>query len=182
MSCIVLATARLEFAEWEHGDQQALGPIATDPEVMRYISGGFPWSDQEIHEFVQRQRRTAPERGFCLWKLLLRDPSGAGRIAGLCGLQPLADTEEVEIGWWMARDLWGRGLATEAARAALQFAWETASLSRVVAVARAENWASRHVMEKLGMRYERDTVHKGFLVVLYAVVRGTAPEPVGVSR
>ena len=172
MSRIVLSTARVLLAEWGPEDAQALRPIATDPEVMRYITGGIPFSDEQLREFLERQMRHAAERGYCLWKLLLRGGHGAARVAGLCGLQPLSGTEEIEIGWWLSRDLWGQGLATEAARAALQFAWETAGLSRVVAVAIAENQASRRIMEKLGMRYERDTVHRGFPVVLYSVERG----------
>ncbi len=181
MAHIVLSTERLELVEWEPGDQQALRPIATDPEVMRYIAEGIPWSDEQIREFVLRQMRHAAERGFCLWKLLLREPHAAGRPAGLCGLQPLAGTEEIEIGWWLERELWGRGLATEAARAVLEFAWERAGLSRVVAIARAENRASRRIMEKLGMRYERDTVHRGFPVVLYSVARA-GDWPAGANR
>lgn len=176
---MVLSTARLHLARWQPEDEEALRPIATDPEVMRYITGGIPWTDEYLRDFIQRQIRNAEERNFCMWKLLLRDPAGPGRMAGLCGLQPLAGTEEIEIGWWLARDLWGRGLATEAARAALDHAWTRAGLSRVVAVAMAENTASRHVMEKLGMRYERDTVHKGFPVVLYAVTRETTPSDAG---
>ena len=171
MSRIVLSTPRLRLAEWELEDQQAFRPIATDPEVMRYISGGAPWSDEQIQEFVLRQIRQAADHGFCLWKLLLGDSS---RLAGFCGLQPLAASDEIEIGWWLARDLWGQGLATEAARAALKFAWDPAGLSRIVAVARRENTASLRVMEKLGMRYERDTVHKGIPVVLYSVSREPA--------
>ena len=178
MSRIVLSTARVHLAEWAPEDAQALRPIATDPEVMRYISSGTPWTDEQIQEFVGRQMRTAAERGYCLWKLLLHNTA---RLAGLCGLQPLAGTPEIEIGWWLARDLWGLGLATEAARAALQFGWETARLTRVVAIAQRENRASCHVMEKLGMRYERDTVHKGFPVVLYSVVRGEEAESAGRS-
>jgi ribosomal-protein-alanine N-acetyltransferase len=179
MGRIVLSTARLHLVEWEPGDEGALRPIATDPEVMRYITGGVPWGDAYIREFIERQMRTAAERGFCLWKLLLREAAGTGRMAGLCGLQPLVGTEETEIGWWLARDLWGRGLATEAARGALQYGWSRAGLSRIVAVAMGENAASRHVMEKLGMRYERDTVHKGFPVVLYSVTREPPADTAG---
>ncbi len=64
---------------------------------------------------------------------------------------------------------WGRGLATEAARAALRDGFERAGLQRIVAVAHPANLASRHVMEKLGMQYERDAQHKGIDVVLYAI-------------
>ena len=92
-------------------------------------------------------------------------------MIGFCGLQPLAETPEIEIGWWLARDRWNQGLATEAAREALRDGFERAHLERVVAVAMPANRASIHIMEKLRMRFERETTHRGFAVVLYAVER-----------
>jgi RimJ/RimL family protein N-acetyltransferase len=86
-------------------------------------------------------------------------------------LQPLDDAAETEIGWWLARAWWGQGLATEAARVALTDGFERAGLNRIVAVALAANRPSIHVMEKLGMKYEREMIHRGFEVVVYAVNR-----------
>ena len=161
-----MRTERLLFSPWTESDWQALKPIATDPEVMRYISEGLPWPDDRIQEFVERQMACLRERGFCMWRLLEPDIE---QMVGFCGLQPLANTPDIEIGWWLARSHWGRGLATEAARAVLRDGFERAGLDRIVAVAQPANGASRRVMEKLGMRYERDTQHKGIDVVLYAI-------------
>jgi ribosomal-protein-alanine N-acetyltransferase len=161
-----MQTDRLLFAPWAESDWLAFKPIATDPEVVRYISEGQLWPDDRIQEFVQRQIHCLRERGFCVWKLL--EP-GADQMIGFCGLQPLANTVEIEIGWWLARSHWGRGLATEAARAALRDGFDRVGLARIVAVAQPANRASLRVMEKLGMRYERAIRHKGMDVVLYAV-------------
>ncbi len=161
-----METERLLFAPWAESDWLALKPLATNPEVVCYISEGQPWPDERIQEFVQRQMRCLRERSYCLWKLL--EP-GAGRMIGFCGLQPLSNTAEIEIGWWLAQSHWGRGLATEAARAALRDGFERVGLGRIVAIAQAANRASLRVMDKLGMRYERDMQYKGMDVVLYAV-------------
>lgn len=67
-------------------------------------------------------------------------------------MQPLGTTPEVEIGWWLAPEHWGRGLATEAAGAVVDFAFRETGLHRVLAIARPENRASTRIMEKLGMR------------------------------
>jgi RimJ/RimL family protein N-acetyltransferase len=64
-------------------------------------------------------------------------------------------TAEVEVGWWVVKELWGRGLASEAGGAALAFGWHRLGLARIKAVAVPENHASIRVMEKLGMRFER---------------------------
>jgi ribosomal-protein-alanine N-acetyltransferase len=153
---------------WQPGDWLLLRPIATDPDVMRYISDGKPWPDERVREFVGRQVAHFDRFGYCLWKLLLKETS---EMIGFCGLQPLDGTTETEIGWWLARAWWGRGLATEAARVALADGFERAGLQRIVAGALAANRASIHVIEKLGMKYEREMVHRGFEVVLYAVNR-----------
>jgi ribosomal-protein-alanine N-acetyltransferase len=164
----MLETARMRLLPWELDDWVLLRPIATDPEVMRYISDGKPWPDERIREFVGRQVAHFDRLGYCLWKLLLTETS---EMIGFCGLQPLDGTAETEIGWWLARAWWGRGLATEAARVALTDGFERAGLKRIVAVALAANRASIHVMDKLGMEYEREMIHRGIEVTLYSTKR-----------
>jgi len=114
------------------------------------------------------------ERAFCLWKLM---PKEAGGLIGFCGLQPLPEAEEIEIGWWLARAWWRRGLATEAARAALRDGFERAGLRRIVAIAQPANTASIRIMQKLGMRFERLTESRGIPVVMYARVAASTPAP-----
>lgn len=161
-----LDTLRLQMLPWHADDWLQLKPIAQDPEVMRHISSGEPWGDQRIRQFVERQVVLYAQRGFCLWRLIDKT---SGEMIGFCGLQPLEGTPDVEIGWWLARSRWGQGLATEAAREAMRDGLEQVGLKRIVAIAQPENRASIHVMEKLGMSFERQTTHRGFRVVMYAI-------------
>lgn len=159
---------------WSAEDWLQLRPIARDPEVVRYISDGQPWSDERIQDFVQRQVAGFAARALCFWRLLPKEALGvkdAEQMIGFCGLQPLPETSEIEIGWWLARAWWGKGLATEAAREAMRDAFDRGRLERIVAIALPENRASTHVMEKLGMHFERETTNRGFRVVLYAINR-----------
>jgi [ribosomal protein S5]-alanine N-acetyltransferase len=170
----MLETARLRLVPWRPEHWLGLRPIARDPEVVRYISDGQLWSDERIQDFVERQVNGFAQRGFCFWRLLPKETLGAQdaeQMIGFCGLQPLPETTEIEIGWWLARAWWGKGLATEAAREAMRDAFERIGLERIVAIALPENRASTHVMEKLGMRFERETTNRGFRVVLYAADR-----------
>lgn len=164
----MLETLRTRLSPWELDDWRELRYIAKDPEVMRYIAEGQPWPDDRIQEFVSRQIGHFEARRFCMWKMTSREPGVAG-VIGFCGIQPWLDTDEIEIGWWLARCCWGKGIATEAARAVLQDAFERRGLRRIIAIAQPANGASRRIMEKLGMRYERDTTSRGISVVLYAV-------------
>jgi len=158
----------LSLCEWVLDDWLEFRAIAADPEVMRYIGGGTPWTDARSREFVERQIELFGERQFCLWKLA---PKDGGPLAGFCGLQPLRGTPDIEIGWWLARACWGKGLATEAARAALRDGFERAGLSRIVSIAQPAHAASVRIMQKLGMRFERMARAGGIPVVLYAIER-----------
>ncbi|HEV2305883.1 MAG TPA: GNAT family N-acetyltransferase [Candidatus Acidoferrales bacterium] len=162
-----LETERLWLSPWSDADLENARPIFTDPDVMRYINGGFALPDDEVRRAIARQQNYFSTRGFCLWKLLLKPE---GRFIGFCGLQPveLDGANEIEIGWRLVKEHWGCGLATEAAAEALRDAVSRARLSRVIAIAMPGNRASLRVMEKLGMKFESATHKGGFDVVVYA--------------
>jgi RimJ/RimL family protein N-acetyltransferase len=165
---MIFETDRLVLSTWKSSDWIALRPIANDVEVMRYITGGVPWSDARIQLFVNRQVELFLARGFCRWKLLVK-PSE--EMIGFCGVGFWGDELETEIGWWLARQYWGRGLATEAARVALRDAFERAGLDRLVSIARPANTASLRIMEKLGLKVECEFEKDGVRLVRYAMDR-----------
>jgi RimJ/RimL family protein N-acetyltransferase len=163
-----IETQRMRLSRWQPADAVAFRPIAQDPLVMRFVNNGEPWSDAKVREFIARQMKHAKSNGFCFWKIQ-RKPDG--RLIGLCGLQALrlGSRWEVEIGWWLTPPNWGRGLASEAASAVMTEALKDLSINRIVAIAIPENRASRRIMQKIGMRYERNVLHRGFDVVLYGM-------------
>jgi ribosomal-protein-alanine N-acetyltransferase len=165
---MILTADRLSLVPWRGDEWRDLLPLATDPEHMRYISCGQPWSVEHVQEFVNRQVAHYAKYEFCSWRLLLGEHK---TFAGFCRLQPLAGTDEIEIGWWLARGYWGQRLATEAARAAMQDGFARCGLARIIAIAMPANQTSIGVMKKLSMRFEREYVHKGFPTVLYAISR-----------
>jgi ribosomal-protein-alanine N-acetyltransferase len=164
-----LETERLILGAWQCSDWTALRPIATDAEVMRYINGGTPWTDEQIQSFVNRQIALYYERHFCRWKLIEK---ASGEMIGFCGVGFWRDAEDPEIGWWLARRRWGLGLATEAARVALRHAFEHTALNRIISVAMPENTASIRIMQKLGLTFDCEFEKEGFRLVRYAISRG----------
>ncbi len=163
-----LETERLILDTWRAEDWLELKPIATDPTVMRYITGGRPWSDDEVRAFVERQLHLFSERGYCRWKLTEK---ASALMIGFCGIGFWRDGPDPEIGWWLAPIRWGRGYATEAAREALRDGFERAQLPRVTSVAYAENIASTRIMRKLGLELETRFESDGVRLVRYALSR-----------
>jgi len=165
---VILETNRLILDVWDPSDWTALRPIATDAEVMRYITGGVPWSDEQIRAYIDRQMKCYAAHGFCRWKLVEKS---TGAIIGFCGVGFWRDAPHPEIGWWLARESWGRGFATEAARAALHDAFDRVGLDRIISVAMPANTASTRIMEKLGLRFECEFESEGTHLVRYAISR-----------
>jgi ribosomal-protein-alanine N-acetyltransferase len=168
MIAMTLETERLLLDTWQSADWDAFRPIATDVEVMRYITGGVPWSDEQIRSFVSRQVELYRTRGFCRWKLMRKPDKN---LIGFCGVGLWRDGLDLEIGWWLARPCWGHGLATEAARLALRDAFERVRLERVVSIAMPENRASTRIMEKLGLQFDCEFESDGVRLVRYAITR-----------
>lgn len=181
MTGMTLETERLILDTWRNDDWTEFRPIATEPEVMRYITGGAAWSDEKIRSFVDAQVETYRNRGFCRWKLLEKPTR---KLIGFCGAGIWRDAPDPEIGWWLTRSHWGRGLAIEAAVLALRDAFERARLERLISVARPDNTASRRIMEKLGLEFEGEFESQSVTMVRYAIdrtryeaLRGLSPRP-----
>ncbi|MFN7920311.1 MAG: GNAT family N-acetyltransferase [Bryobacteraceae bacterium] len=162
-----LETARLWLRPWEAPDFDAFKPIATDTEVMRFINKGEPWPDENTRFFIQRQLDLFDQRGYCRWKLIEKE---TGRLIGFAGPGTLLwMPREVEIGWWIARDKWHQGFASEGAAAAFHHAMHVIRLPRLISVANEQNTHSIRIMHKLGMQFERWADHEsGRHVVYYA--------------
>lgn len=125
--------------------------FAGDADVMRYIGRAGPLTRDQAAERLARYVRCWDEHQLGMFSVRLR---GDETPIGWGGLQPLDGTAEIEVGYAFGKTAWGRGFATELASAVVQWGFEARQLDRIVAVASAENAASRRVMDKLGMRYE----------------------------
>lgn len=123
-----------------------------DPEVTRHVDG--PWNDPVAHRrfVVDRITRAYPD-GLGYWSIFERDKPT--RFVGWVLLIPEdASGPEIEIGWRLVRDAWGRGIASEAARIVVAHAFDTVGLDSIVAGIAEGNTASQRVAEKLGMKRE----------------------------
>jgi RimJ/RimL family protein N-acetyltransferase len=126
-------------------DVDLLLEINDDPEVMRYLTGGPPQPRVDVEAVIGNNPSSR-------WIAFER---ATGELVGWFGLKPVPEPSERELGYRMRRVMWGKGYATEAARALLAVGFGDLGLARVWAKAMTVNERSRAVMERLGMRYVR---------------------------
>jgi RimJ/RimL family protein N-acetyltransferase len=155
-------TDRLALRRWRVEDREPFAAINADPEVMRFIGTGAVLDRGLSDELLTRFERDWEERGFGLWALSARDDPDE-RLLGYCGLTvPMflpAVLPAVEVGWRLARDAWGRGYATEAARAALAFGFEEHAIEEILSIVDPDNERSLRVCARLGMTPRPDRTH-----------------------
>ncbi len=174
---IHLQTPRLLLRELALEDAPAVQEWAADPEVARYMPWGpnTPEQSEEFLRSVVPTRMESPRRTFELG-IVLR---ASGQLAGACGIRIRdADHRIADLGYVLRRDCWGQGLATEAARALVEFGFRALGMHRIWATCHVENARSARVLEKAGMEREgrlRENVQKGGVwrdSLLYAVIDG----------
>ncbi len=149
-----IETVRLRLRHCTFADLDDLLQIRGDAEVMRFIGDRKPQSKERVQELLQEIINHWQKHGFGRWAVI---DKANDKFIGLCGLNYLEYIDEIEIGYLLAKPAWGKGFATESAKASLRYAFEELQLEQIVAVAFPENTASRKVMEKLGMKYVKHT-------------------------
>lgn len=147
-----LKTERLGFRWWTAEDLPLAQELWGDLEVTKYFGG--PFSEEEIRRRFKRERARRMVHGFQYWVIELLEN---GEFVGVCGLRPYRPAEEiVELGFHLRPKFWGRGLATEAARAAIAYAFATYAPKKLAAGHHPENGNSKKVVEKLGFQYSHE--------------------------
>lgn len=148
-----IETDRLLLRTWRAADREPFALMNQDPAVMEYFPAVL--SRNESDALADRIKDHFARHGFGLWAAELR---GSGEFIGFVGLSvprfEAAFMPCVEVGWRLRRSFWGQGLASEGARAAVQFAFDGLLLKEVASFTVPANLRSRRVMEKLGMSHD----------------------------
>jgi RimJ/RimL family protein N-acetyltransferase len=160
-----LETPRLFLREMRAADVESLHRLFSDPLLMRF----WPvFTRAETEQWVAANQRRYAQDGFGLWAVTFKSSDEA---IGDCGMvrHEVDGTMETGIGWHLLREHWGRGYATEAAAASRDYAFAQLGVERLVASIHPENYASRRVAEKIGMRLIKEYHHWRGLRLLYAL-------------
>ena len=146
----MIVTQRLVLRPWRDSDLPLFAAQNADPIVMRFLPPVL--TREESDAYAARAMRHLADHGFCKWAV---EAPGVSPFIGAVGLthvrHQMAFTPAVEVAWRLNRQYWGRGYATEAARASLEDGFTRAGLRKIVAMTALGNTDSRKVMERLGM-------------------------------
>jgi ribosomal-protein-alanine N-acetyltransferase len=161
-----IETDRLRLRMFRPDDLDHLATLFSDPDVVRYVGDGKLIGRKESDRALQSIIQHWHKHGFGRWAV---EDKAMGEFVGFGGLRSLL--EQPEVVYHFAKAHWGKGLATEMATASLRYGFETHGFDRIVAIAKPENTASIHVMEKVGMQFEARTSYYDIEVVKYAITR-----------
>ena len=164
-----LITDRLILRPFTLEDVPAQYEMNLDPDVSRYTGDGGVVGIDEI----ERRIKDHVLRDYKMYGYgrMVVEWKATGEIIGFCGLKYLSDLNEVDLGYRFVQRYWGKGIATEAGCAVLDFGWKDLGLKRVIAWVLPENVGSVRVLDKLGFHFEKALLEDGQVVHQYAIER-----------
>ena len=168
---IILETNRLYLREFSTDDAEHFYLLNSDPEVTRYtgdsafenIAAARKFLDEYIYNYSDLTNKTLP---IGRWAVITKDENN---LIGWCGLKHNNELNEVDLGYRLFRNHWGKGYATEAAKACIKFGHDKLGIKKIVGRAMKLNTASINVLEKCGMTFSHEVVFKEHDGVLYAI-------------
>jgi RimJ/RimL family protein N-acetyltransferase len=163
---VIARTPRLLLRPFEAADAPALHEVFTDPAGNRFTFRRHTTLD-ETEQWIAAVQRLHAELGYAPWAVVDRESRAVIGYCG-CGRTQVGGRLECELGCRIVVPCWGRGLATEAARAACQHVEDALGLTRIIAIVRPDNGASLRVAERTGFRFEQEAVYQGVTVRILA--------------
>jgi RimJ/RimL family protein N-acetyltransferase len=167
MNAVQLETDRLIMRMWRNEDFEAYAKLCADPEVMRYL-GGNPLDRMEAWRNMASHVGHWQLRGYGHFAV---EEKATGEFVGRVGFMNPEGWPAFEIGWTLAREFWGRGYATEAARRALAYAFNELDKDHVISLIDPRNKNSIRVAERLGEKEEGKVELFGREVLIYGIDR-----------
>jgi ribosomal-protein-alanine N-acetyltransferase len=185
MKLPVLETAHLRMRPYLPGDVDALHALFGDPEVRRYLFDDEVWPRALVEQEIASNLVAFQQRGWGQWALELlathrgspADEARPAGVVGFCGFREFFDPPQLQLLYGLAPTVWGRGLATEAARAACDYGFLECGFERILAATDVPNLASVEVMKRLGMRFVEESSQAAGPTVFYALDRPQSVSP-----
>ena len=166
MNVPTFETDRLRLRPFTLEDSSGLHKILSVEGVLRYYPSSDPPDLERVQRLITRQLDHWEEHGFGWWAV---EDITNKQLIGWSGLQYLPETDEIEIGYLLARPYWGKGLATEGARIGIEFGFKQLEIPTIIGIVHPENLASQRVLEKIGLVFQEEAEYFGMRCYKYLV-------------
>lgn len=166
MESFALTTERLTLRKFTINDGENLFAIANEPGIFRYFPTKTAWDMEKVERNIRHHIEHWEKFRYGQMAVTLR---GSGQLMGWCGLEYLSDTGETEVGYLLSGEFWGKGYATEAAMASVQFGMNQIGLKEIIGLTDPENIASQRVLEKCGLTFTRRQAYFGMELFRFAI-------------
>ena len=166
LSIPTLTTPRLTLRPFTQNDDKHLHRIMNEPKIMQFFPNTEPPGMERVQKIIENQLNHWDEHKLGWWAVF---QNGQTELIGWNGLQYLPETDEVEVGYLLSRQFWGQGLATEGAKASLEFGFKTLGLPQIIGLTHPENTASQNVLKKCGMHYVERKEYFGMQLFCYVL-------------
>lgn len=166
-----IQTSRLVLRPWRADDADTWFSILQEQGILHYFPNPKPPPREKADSYIAHHQKQWEERGYGHWAVVTPED---GQVVGWNGLEYLPELGETEVAFLLSSRVWGRGYASEAARAALNFGFETARLDKIIGLVHPDNIASISVLEKCGLRFVDHVQLWGMAMSRYALRRRDA--------
>jgi ribosomal-protein-alanine N-acetyltransferase len=169
-----ILTARLTLRPFSLDDVDVLHALWTDPDVRRYLWDNVVIPRERVEAMVRAMIAGFERNGRGMWLIY---EENAESPCGFCGFLPRKEPDRAEMIYGLVPGAWGRGYATESARAVMEYGFGTLNVPKIAAAADVPNTASVRVLERLGMRFVRREVVHGVDLLFYEIENERRPAP-----
>jgi ribosomal-protein-alanine N-acetyltransferase len=170
MDIPTIDTPHLSLRAWRPSDADVWHSILQEEGILRYFPNQNPPSRAKVDEYIAHHLAHWKKFVYGHWAVVTRED---GKVVGWNGLEYLPELEQTEVAYLLSKRVWGRGYATEAARAAIRFGFETAGLGEIIGLVHPENAGSARVLEKCGMIFSDRLALWGMELSRYRIERET---------
>ena len=148
----IIETQRLRLRKITFEDKDVMFRLYSDPEILRYTGEPLTKSVEEMERAITARIKSYEDEGFGRWATILKENN---QFIGWAGLKYLPEFDEIDVGYRFFQEYWGKGIATEASRAVLDYGFNQLGIEKIIAIAMKENKASIRVMQKIGMEFDK---------------------------
>ena len=170
MQIPTIETTHLTLRAWQPEDAERWHTLLQEDDILRYFPNPKPPLRAKADEYIRHHLEHWEKFGCGHWAVVTR---ADGQVVGWNGLEFLPELRVTEVAYLLSRSVWGRGYATEAARAAVKFGFEKAELDQIIGLVHPDNIGSMRVLEKCGMTFTDRLALWGMEMLRYRIARST---------